>query len=221
MKLENKYLAELTGTGLIVLVMYNAATAMMGGMLSKADLGVGAVAFFLAYCLFYKSSGGHFNPAVSASYWISGKMEQDEAIEIMKHQGIGAVLGLIIAYVFQLGATDFEMWDLPKNNLSVDSGYLGVVLATGLATATLSWVYMAIDNNKNEWVNLFRGVIITVFVGATLAGGSGTNPALLLIEFLTSLTTDFVPAIVGLLVYLVGCGLGAYVAGKIWNRIFG
>ena len=221
MKLESKYLAELAGTGIIVLVMYNAAAAMMGSMLGMAGVGIGAGAFFLAYCLFYKSSGGHFIPVVTASYWMGGKMEQEEAMDIMKHQVIGAVAGLVLAYIFQLGLSDFEMTDLPENNLAVESGYLGVILMVGFSTAILSMIYMAIDNNKNEWVHLFRGVILAAIVGSMMAGGAGTNPALLVIEFLTSLTTDFGAAIVGLLVYLVGCGIGAYAAGKIWSKVHG
>ena len=148
MKLESKYLAELAGTGIIVLVMYNAAAAMMGSMIGMAGVGIGAGAFFLAYCLFYKSSGGHFNPVVTASYWMGGKMEQEEAMDIMKHQVIGAVAGLVLAYIFQLGLSDFEMTDLPENNLAVESGYLGVILMVGFSTAILSMIYMAIDNNK-------------------------------------------------------------------------
>ena len=72
-----KFTSGIAGTGIIVLVMYNAAAAMMGSMLGMAGVGIGAGAFFLAYCLFYKSSGGHFNPVVTASYWMGGKMEQE------------------------------------------------------------------------------------------------------------------------------------------------
>ena len=222
MKLESKYLAELVGTGIIVLFMYNMATAaMMGHMAMGAAAGLGAGAFFLSYCLFYKSSGGHFNPVVTASYWMAGKMEQDEAMDIMKHQAIGAVAGLVLAYLFQLGLSDFEATEIPERALAVEEGYLGVILITGFGTAILSMIYMAIDNNKNEWVHLFRGVILAVIVGSLMVTGSGSNPALLLIEFLLSLTTSFGDAIVGLIVYLVGCGLGAYAAGKIWNRVHG
>tara|TARA_B100001093_G_C26640172_1_gene932833 strand:- start:211 stop:873 length:663 start_codon:yes stop_codon:yes gene_type:complete len=220
MKLEKKYLAELCGTGIIVLLMYS-ATMIIGTFLRGAEMAYGAVAFFIAYCLFYKSSGGHFNPVVTASYWMAGKMEQEEAKTIMIHQVIGAAAGLVLAYIFQLGASDFEATDIPEGNLGISSGYLGAVLATGFSTAILSMIYMAIDNNKNEWIHLFRGIILTLVVGSLMAGGSGTNPAILAIDFLTSLTNDFGDAIVGLLVYVVGCGLGAYSAGKAWSKIYG
>ncbi|MBM78895.1 MAG: hypothetical protein CL846_10475 [Crocinitomicaceae bacterium] len=220
MKLEKKYLAELCGTGLIVLLLYSTMSGL-GSLLRGAEMGVGAVAFFIAYCLFYKSSGGHFNPAVTASYWMAGKMEQEEAKTIMIHQVIGAAAGLVLAYILQLGASDFADTDIPEGNLSVPAGYLGVVLLTGISTAILSMIYMAIDNNKNEWIHLLRGIILTLVVGSLMAGGSGTNPAILAIDFLTSLTNDFGDAIVGLLVYVVGCGLGAYSAGKIWSKIYG
>ena len=228
MKLEKKYLAELAGTGIIVLFMIS-ATMGDGSPFMKQPiaLGFGLGAFFISYCLFYKSSGGHFNPVVTASYWMAGKMEQDEAKTIIIHQVIGAAAGLVLAYIFQLGYSDFENMDIPEGRLGVNEGYLGVVLIIGFSTGILSMVYMAIDNNKNEWIHLFRSVILTLFVGGIMAVGmaanafGGTNPAILAIDFLTSLTNDFGDAIVGLLVCVVGCGLGAYSAGKAWSKIYG
>ena len=177
----NKYLVEFLGTMFFLYVILATGDAVAIGLgLTVAIMVIG------------KHSGGHFNPAVTASYWMAGKMEQEEAKTIMIHQVIGAAAGLVLAYILQLGASDFADTDIPEGNLSVPAGYLGVVLLTGISTAILSMIYMAIDNNKNEWIHLLRGIILTLVVGSLMAGGSGTNPAILAIDFLTSLTNALV-----------------------------
>ena len=222
MKLESKYLAELAGTGLITLCAYSSIAFAFSGYGSVIDalIGGGAV-FFVVYCLFQKSSGGHFNPGVTAAYWLSGKMEKDDAMDMMKAQLAGGVAGLVLAYIIQLGATDFDNTDLIaplSGGLEVEDGYLGLILTGGIATALLSMVYFAIDSNQNNWVGLFKAVIITAAVGTFGAVNIATETTP---EFLASLTEDFGAAILALVIYVAGVGLGAYAAAKIWNKIYG
>lgn len=103
MELMKKYLAEMIGT--MVLVLMGCGSAIFAG--NAADIvgaGVGtlgvAFAFGLAVIAMAYTigniSGCHINPAITLGVWLSGRMNGRDASMYMIFQVIGAILGSLI-----------------------------------------------------------------------------------------------------------------------------
>ena len=97
-----KYLAEMIGTMVLVLMGCGAAVS-----LSCTPAGVGvpgvvgtALAFGLAVVAMAYAIGGisgcHINPAITLGVWLSGRMSGKDAIMYMIFQVIGAIIGAAI-----------------------------------------------------------------------------------------------------------------------------
>lgn len=109
-----KYLAEMTGT--MVLVLMGCGSAVFAG--NAADTvgaGVGTLGVALAFGLSVVAmayaiggiSGCHINPAITLGVWLSGRMKGREAGVYMLFQVAGAVIGSAILYALvSTGAHD-------------------------------------------------------------------------------------------------------------------
>jgi aquaporin Z len=150
-----KYLAELIGTAVLVLVGCGAVT--IGG--SGAALPIAAIAVLpigLAFGLALTAmayaigpiSGCHINPAVTVSMVAAGRMEPRDAIGYIVSQVIGGIVGALILYVILLGkggGYDVAASGLGQNGWG--EGYLGgytmvsaiivEIVATFIFTATI------------------------------------------------------------------------------------
>jgi aquaporin Z len=104
-----KYLAELVGTMVLVLMGCGAAVFAGAGQ-PFAPVGTLGVAFAfglavvaMAYTI-GKVSGCHINPAITLGVWMSGRMGGRDAAMYMLFQVIGAILGSAILWVLASGS---------------------------------------------------------------------------------------------------------------------
>jgi aquaporin Z len=104
-----KYLAEMIGTMVLVLMGCGAAVS-----LGCTPAGVGvpgvvgtALAFGLAVVAMAYAIGGisgcHINPAITLGVWLSGRMSGKDAIMYMIFQVIGAIIGAAILFAITPG----------------------------------------------------------------------------------------------------------------------
>ena len=101
-----KYLAEMFGTMVLVLLGCGSAV-FLGGPVSTAAILSIAFAFGLsvvgmAYSIGHVS-GCHINPAITFGVWLSGRMKAKEALMYMLFQVIGAIIGSAILYLLVQG----------------------------------------------------------------------------------------------------------------------
>lgn len=102
-----KYLAELVGTAVLVLIGCGAVT--IGGYGAALPLGVvpiglafGLAVMAMAYAV-GPVSGAHLNPAVTLAVWSAGRMSANEAIGYIVSQVVGGIVGAFILWVILTG----------------------------------------------------------------------------------------------------------------------
>lgn len=106
MKIMKKYLAEMLGT--MVLVLMGCGSAVFAGnMAGICGEGVGTLGVAMAFGLSVVAmaytiggtSGCHINPAITLGVWLSKRMSGKDAAMYMIFQVIGAIIGSAIIYV--------------------------------------------------------------------------------------------------------------------------
>jgi len=210
--------AEVIGT--MALVFIGAGSVVIAGAGASSLLGV-ALAHGLVLAVMVSSfghiSGGHFNPAVTISAWVAGKIESSRAVWYVIAQLAGALIGagllrlVMPANVWrrsQLGATTVH---------GVGNGQ-AVLLEAVLTFFLVTTVFATAIDDRGVFksiAGLAIGLVLTfdILVGGPLTGAS-MNPA-----------RSFGPAVVGgtwtgFWVYLVGPVVGGLVAASVYVFVF-
>ena len=159
----NKYITELIGTFFLVM------GAAMGGA-----LGAGLALMVMVYAGGY-ISGAHYNPAVSFSIWMRGKLESRHLVWYWMAQFAGAALaGLLVWCVFDIKGDG--------NCFIQEGGTSKALVAELVGSFALAYVVLNVATSKGTHGNSFYGLAIgmTVFIMASLFGkfsGGVFNPA--------------------------------------------
>lgn len=211
--------AEVIGTLALVFVGAGA------GVIAGTGAGAGLLGVALAHALvlavmisaFGHISGGHFNPAVTISVWVAGKIETLRAAVYIVAQLVGAVAGAgLLRWVMpeqfwrnaHLGATLLD---------NITPGR--AVLLEGILTffLVITVFAVAIDDRGvfKSVAGLPIGLVLgfDILVGGPLTGAS-MNPA-----------RSFGPALVGgtwtdFWVYVVGPVIGGLIAASVYMFVF-
>lgn len=117
----NKYITELIGTLFLV----------MGAILGGA-VGASLALMIMVYAGGHVS-GAHYNPAVTLSVWMRGKIEMKEAVMYWVFQFVGALIAaLIVMYVFSNEGSGeckvTEGWGTKRSLLNLWELLLGLML---------------------------------------------------------------------------------------------
>jgi len=159
----NKYITELIGT--MFLVMGAALAGAIGASLSLM------VMIYAGGHI----SGAHYNPAVTLSVWMRGKIEIKDAVMYWIFQFAGALIAaLLIVYVFGIEGG--------ANCVIPDDGGTKAIIAELLGTFALAYVVLNVATAKGTSGNSFYGLAIagTVLAMAFTLGkfsGGAFNPA--------------------------------------------
>lgn len=159
----NKYITEFIGAFFLV----------MGAILGGAP-GAALALMIMVYAGGH-ISGGHYNPAVTLSVWMRGKIEMKDAFMYWIFQFAGAVAAaLVVVYIFKeegIGACAIP-----------DGGGTKAIVAELLGTFALAYVVLNVATSKDTTGNSFYGLAIggTVLAMAIAVGkfsGGAFNPA--------------------------------------------
>ncbi len=103
---SQRYLAEFLGTFALLLVGGGAAVFSLGGdaeaRVVLVSLAFGLVLAGLIYA-FGDISGGHFNPAVTVSMAVSGRMPLKDVVPYLVAQIVGGIVGIAVVLGIALG----------------------------------------------------------------------------------------------------------------------
>ena len=161
MTVMKKYLAEIVGTMVLVLMGCGAAVSLGCDNGAPATVVGTAMAFGLAVVAMAYTIGGisgcHINPAITLGCFLSGRMSGKDAINYVIYQCIGGVLGAAILYL-----------------LTSTAGLVGTgandLQACGASTIT-PWGGLLAEV-------FFTFVFVLVVLGATAKTNGATNTSL-------------------------------------------
>jgi glycerol uptake facilitator-like aquaporin len=180
--LFRRLVAEALGTALLVAIVVgsgimgegmaggNAAIALLGNTLAT---GAGLVVLIL---VFGPLSGAHFNPVVSLSFAVQGKLRWTDALAYMAAQVAGGMAGTLLAHI---------MFGLPLVTASthVRTG-LGIWTGEAVASFGLLLSIMGCLRSRPEAVPYAVGLFITAGYWFT-SSTSFANPAVTIARALT------------------------------------
>ncbi|MEI7653584.1 MAG: aquaporin [bacterium] len=194
---------EFVGTFFLMLVV-----AMTGN-----PVAIGATLAVMIY-IGAHVSGGHYNPAVTMALWSTGKLSTTKTMRYISSQILGAVAGVLIAYV--LNGKDFVVAP------STGSFFYQQVIAEALFTFALVTAVFHTAVSKDAAGNSYFGLVIgmTVLIGAYTVGqisGGAFNPAVGLAPLLVSASKMHVVGVESILLYTVGPLLGGELAARFYQ----
>ncbi len=205
--------AELVGTFALVFLG-------IGAIVTGADVVGVALAHGLAIAVMVSAvghvSGGHFNPAITVGFLITGRMAPPLAAVYVAAQLAGALLATLALRVVFPDVANLDA-GAPVLNDAVGAG--AGVLAEAILTFFLVWVVFATAADPRGTFKSIAGLAIGLTItAAILAGGPLTgaalNPARALgPELGLWIWTDF-------WVYIVGPLLGGGLAALLYDRLY-
>jgi aquaporin Z len=183
-------LAELVGTGLLVLVGLSLVIAMFGAGSPLAsfmpDEGsrrlltgflFGSTGAAIALSPVGKVSGAHINPVVSLGFWLMGKLDRRLTLGYVAAQLLGATLGALPLLAWgHMGRSVAFGATAPGTGYSVTAALLGEVVTTFVMVALLC-AFLGFRRLRRFTPALFPPLYaVMVFLEAPISGTS-TNPA--------------------------------------------
>jgi len=159
----NKYITEFVGTFFLVM-----GAALAGGP------GAALALMIMVYAGGH-ISGGHYNPAVTLSVWMRGKIEMKDAVMYWISQIAAAVTAaLILVYIFREEGAGNCM-------IPADGATRGII-AELLGTFALAYVVLNVATAKGTSGNSFYGLaiggtVLAMAIGLGKFSGGAYNPA--------------------------------------------
>ena len=220
-----KYLAEMFGTMVLVLMGCGAAVSL-GCNNGDPETVVGtALAFGLAVVAMAYTIGGisgcHINPAITLGCFLSGRMNAKDCGMYMVFQVIGAILGSVILYLLTStsGLTGTGANDLQANG-AANVSVLGGLLAEIIFTCVFVLVVLGATAKTNGATNNFAGLaiglaLVLVHLCCIRYTGTSVNPARSIGPALFQGGT----ALSNLWIFIVGPLVGGALAACVWKII--
>ncbi len=225
-----EYLMEVAETGLYLFLTCFFATLLQhpaspirhlipSGILRRASMGaaVGATVIAIAISPWGKQSGGHFNPAITFTFYRLGKVEFWDALFYGAAQFFGATSGVAIATYILQGAPGHES---VRYAMTVPGRYgSGVAFVAELAISfsLMATVLFATNHETlGRYTPYFVGALYAIYITfETPLSGMSMNPAR---TFGSALHASYWHA---LWLYFLGPTLGMLVAAEVFLRAHG
>lgn len=207
-----KYLTEFIGTFFLVLTVV--LTANNPGIAPMAPLAIGTMFMVMIFAGGH-ISGGHFNPAVTLSVLIRGKIDRGDALYYILVQLIAGVFAAAIgAFLHNCGGGATIAARLNEHSMCA-------VLAEFLGTFALAYVVLNVATTKTNAGNSHYGLAIgfTVMASAYAFGGlsgGAFNPA---VAVGASVAGMF--AWEDIWIYFIGNLMGAAAAATVFQVTYG
>ncbi len=220
-----KYLAELVGTMVLVLMGCGAAVSLGCDNGNAASVVGTAMAFGLAVVAMAYTIGGisgcHINPAITLGVFLSGRMSAKDAANYIVFQCIGGVLGAAVLFLLTstaglqgTGANDLQACG------TTTIAPLGGLLAEVFFTFVFVLVVLGATAKTNGATNNFAGLaiglsLVLVHLACIRYTGTSVNPA----RSIGPALFQGGSALSNLWIFIVGPLVGAALAAGVWKVI--
>lgn len=230
-----KYLAEMVGTMVLVLMGCGAAVSLGCNIAEPATVVGTALAFGLAVVAMAYTIGGisgcHINPAITLGVYLSGRMSSKDCGMYMLFQVIGGLIGAFVLYLLvsatggDLAASALGANDLQPLNEVQDVSVLGGLLAEIFFTCVFVLVVLGATAKTNGATNNFAGLaiglsLVLVHLACIRYTGTSVNPAR---SIGPALFAQFTPghstALLHLWIFIVGPLVGGALSAALWKMI--
>ena len=185
-----KYIAELIGTMVLVLIGCGVAVLVVGFLgITNGYVGI-AFAFGLAVLAMVYAIGGisgcHINPAISISMLVAGKLSVKDTVFYVVFQCVGAIIGAGILYAIFSGCPTYSIAadGLGQNGYGTKSALgfsLGAVI---IAEIVLTFIFVLVVHGSTHerapkgFAGIAIGLTLTmVHLVGILIDGTSVNPA--------------------------------------------
>lgn len=221
-----KYLAEMFGTMVLVLMGCGAAVSLGCDNAAPETVVGTAFAFGLAVVAMAYTIGGisgcHINPAITLGVYLSGRMSAKDAAMYMIYQVAGGILGASILYVLTVnsglvgtGANDLQAVS-PVHTIS----WVGGLLAETAFTCVFVLVVLGATAKDNAATGNLAGLaiglsLVLVHLACIRYTGTSVNPARSIGPALFQGGT----ALTNLWIFIAGPFAGGAIAAGIWKII--
>ena len=217
-----KYLAEMVGTMVLVLMGCGVAVSVSCNPLEPATVIATAFAFGLSVVAMAYTIGGisgcHINPAITFGVWLSGRMSGKDALGYIVFQIIGGIIGAAI--LFALTASNCGVTGTGANDLQEGISVGGGLLAEIVFTCIFVLVVLGATAKTNGATNNFAGLaiglsLVLVHLACIRYKGTSVNPA----RSIGPALIQGGSAICHLWIFIVGPLIGGVLAAGIWKLI--
>lgn len=221
-----KYLAEMVGTMVLVLMGCGAAVSLSCNPTEPATVVGTALAFGLAVVAMAYTIGGisgcHINPAITLGVALSGRMSWKDAGLYMVFQVIGGIIGAAILYLItsSAGLVGTGANDLQAINDGQTISVLGGLLAEIFFTCVFVLVVLGATAKTNGATNNFAGLaiglsLVLVHLCCIRYTGTSVNPA----RSIGPALFQGGSALCNLWIFIVGPLVGGALSALIWKWI--
>lgn len=221
-----KYLAEMVGTMVLVLMGCGAAVSLGCTPSDPASVVGTALAFGLSVVAMAYTIGGisgcHINPAITLGVFLSGRMTGKDAGMYIVFQVIGGIIGAAILYLILMSTADIDpvASGLGTNGLQEGIGAAGAFVAELFFTCVFVLVVLGATAKTNGATNNFAGLaiglsLVLVHLACIRYTGTSVNPARSIGPAL------FVggAALSNLWIFIVAPLIGGALAAGVWKMI--
>lgn len=223
-----KYLAEMVGTMVLVLMGCGAAVSLGCDPVNNQASVVGtALAFGLSVVAMAYTIGGisgcHINPAITLGVFLSGRMSGKDAGMYMLFQVIGGILGAAILYAITTsagltgtGANDLQAIDGAGDTVSIAGGFLAEMFFTCVFVLVVLGATAKTNGATNNFAGLAIGLsLVLVHLACIRYTGTSVNPARSIGPALFQGGT----ALSNLWIFIVAPLVGGALAAGVWKII--
>ncbi|MCI6551281.1 MAG: MIP family channel protein [Prevotella sp.] len=221
-----KYLAEMVGTMVLVLMGCGTAVSLACDPANQASVVGTAMAFGLSVVAMAYTIGGisgcHINPAITLGVYLSGRMNAKDCGMYMLFQVIGGLIGAAILYLIVGSSEGMDpiTSGLGANNLQDGIGVTAGLLAEIFFTCVFVLVVLGATAKTNGATNNFAGLaiglaLVLVHLACIRYTGTSVNPARSIGPAL------FIggSALSNLWIFIVGPLVGGALSALIWKLI--
>ena len=215
-----KYLAEMVGTMVLVLMGCGVAVSLSCGTDTASVVGT-AMAFGLAVVAMAYTIGGisgcHINPAITLGCFLTKRISFKDCAMYMIFQVIGAFIGSALLCLL-VGNSGLE--GTGANDLQEGVSMVGGLLAEIIFTCVFVLVVLGATAKTNGATNNFAGLaiglsLILVHLVCIRYTGTSVNPA----RSIAPAVFQGGTALTNLWIFIVGPFVGAILAAIIWKIV--
>lgn len=214
-----KYLAELVGTMVLVLMGCGVAVSLNCTNGDAASVVGTALAFGLAVVAMAYTIGGisgcHINPAITLGAWLSKRISSKDAILYMVFQVIGAFIGSAILYLLTYKNPDIA--GTGANDIQAGASVCSALVAEIVFTFVFVLVVLGTTDSEKGAGN-FAGLaigltLVLVHLVCIRYTGTSVNPA----RSIAPAVFKGGEALSNLWIFIVGPFVGAALSALVWK----